>query len=85
MDYFRQCSFLETNPCVLYFATSLTLEEAVTAAKYWNLIAYFPDLKFRYGLKKSMHGVYKPSIDCPFIRGMVENNCTLGQIQPWPR
>ena len=34
MDYFRQCSCLKTNPCVLFFAISLTLEEVVTAAEF---------------------------------------------------
>ena len=34
--------------------------------------------------KKSMNGVYKTNIDCSFIRGMVENYCTLSKIQPWP-
>ena len=34
--------------------------------------------------KNSMNGVYKTNIDCTFIRGMVENYCTLGKIQPWP-
>ena len=34
--------------------------------------------------KKSMYGVYKTNFDLSFIRGMVENNCTLGKIQPWP-
>ena len=34
MDYFRQCSCLETNPCVLVFTISLTLEEAVTVAEF---------------------------------------------------
>ena len=33
MDYFRECSCLETNPCVLIFYISLTLEEAVTTAE----------------------------------------------------
>ena len=28
-----------------------------------------------------MNGVYKTNIDCSFIRGMVENYCTLGEIQ----
>ena len=32
--------------------------------------------------KKSMNGVYKINIDCSFIRGMVENYCTLGKTQP---
>ena len=32
--------------------------------------------------KKSMNGVYKTNIDCSFIRGMVENYCTLGKTQP---
>ena len=31
-----------------------------------------------------MNGVYKTNLDCSLIRGMVENYCTLGQIQPWP-
>ena len=34
MDYFQQCSCLETNPCVLVFTISLTLEETVTVAKF---------------------------------------------------
>ena len=34
MDYFRQCSCLETNPSVLVFTISLTLNEAVTAAEF---------------------------------------------------
>ena len=34
--------------------------------------------------EKSINGVYKTNIDCSFIRGMVENYCTLGKIQPWP-
>ena len=28
--------------------------------------------------------VYKTNIDCSFIRGMVENYCTLGKTQSWP-
>ena len=31
-----------------------------------------------------MNGGYKTNIDCSFIRGMVENYCTLGKIQSWP-
>ena len=34
--------------------------------------------------KKSINGVYKTKSDCSFIRGMEENYCTLGKIQPWP-
>ena len=34
MDYFPQCSCLETNPYVLFFTISQTLEEAVTAVKF---------------------------------------------------
>ena len=34
MDYFRQCSCLETNPWMLLFYYSLTREEAVTAAEF---------------------------------------------------
>ena len=34
--------------------------------------------------KKSMNWVYKTNIDFSFIRGMIENYCTLGKIQPWP-
>ena len=30
MDYFRQCSCLETNPCVLVFTISLSIEEVHT-------------------------------------------------------
>ena len=84
MDYFRQCSCLETNPCVLVFTISLTLEEAVTAAELWNSLAYFPDFTGSVRTKKSMNGVYKTNIDCSFIQGMVENYCALGKTQPWP-
>ena len=85
MDYFRQCSCLETNPCVLVFTISLTLEDAVTTAEFGNSIAYFPDFTVRYGLKiYEYNGVYRTNIDCSFIRGMVENYCTLGKIQPLP-
>ena len=31
-----------------------------------------------------MNGVYKTNIDCCFIRGMVESDCSLGKIQSWP-
>ena len=34
MDYFRQCSCLEANPCVLFFYDFPTLEEAVAAAEF---------------------------------------------------
>ena len=34
MDHFRQCSCLKTNPYVLFFTISLTLEEAVTATEF---------------------------------------------------
>ena len=35
--------------------------------------------------KISMNEIlYKTNIDCFFIRGMVENYCTLGKTQPWP-
>ena len=34
MDYVRQYSCLETNPCVLFFTISLTVEETVTAARF---------------------------------------------------
>ena len=34
--------------------------------------------------KKSMNEVYKTNIDSSFVRGMVENYCALGKIQPWP-
>ena len=77
MDYFRQCSCLETNPCVLVFTISLTLEEAVTAAEFGR---FYGSVR----TKKSMNRVYKTNIDCSVIRGMVENYCTLGKIQPWP-
>ena len=84
MDYFRQCSCLETNPCVLVFTISLTLEEAFTAAEFGTCWPTFQILRVRYGLKKSMNGVYETNIDCSFIRGMVEKYCTLGKTQPWP-
>ena len=83
MDYFRQCSCLETNPCVLVFFISLTLSKLsqLPNSKLDGLFSRF------YGsvrTKKSMNGVYKTNIDCSFIRGMVENYCTLGKTQPWP-
>ena len=77
MDYFSQCSCLETNPCVLCFTISLTLEEAVTAAEFGT---YFPDFTFRYRLKNLWMGCIKQV--CSLIRGMVENYCTLSKIQP---
>ena len=54
------------------------------SCRIWNSIAYFPDFTVRYRLKKSINVVYKTNIDCSFIRGMVENYCALGNIQPWP-
>ena len=30
----------------------------------------------------SINGLYKTNIDCSFIREMLENYCTLGEIQP---
>ena len=33
--------------------------------------------------KISINGVYKTNIDCSFIRGIVENYCTLGKTQPY--
>ena len=80
MDYFRQCLSLETNPCVLCFVTSLTLEDAFIAAEFrTRTIDYFPDFSALYGLKKSMNGEYKTNVDCSFIWAMVENYCTLGK------
>ena len=32
--FFQQCSCLETNPYVLFFTVSRTLEEAVTATEF---------------------------------------------------
>ena len=69
--------------CVIfyYFPDS---QKSCRSCQIWNLITYFPDFTVRYRLKKSMNGVYKTNIDCSFIRGMVENYCTLGKIQPRP-
>ena len=83
MDYFRQYSGLETNQCVLFSTISLSLSK----------LSQLPNLELDsvlsrfYGsvwTKKSMNGVYKTNIDCSFIRGMVENYCTRGKIQPLP-
>ena len=54
------------------------------SCQIWNSLAYFPDFTGSVRTKKSMNGVYKTNIDCSFIRGMVENYCTLGKTQPWP-
>ena len=82
MDYFRHCSCLETNPCVLvYFPDS---RRSCHSCRIWNSTAYFEDFTVRYGLKKSMNGLYKTNIDYSFIRRMVENYCTLGKTHPWP-
>ena len=62
-----------------YFPDSL---EAFTAAKFETRWPIFQILRF--GPEKSMNGVYKTNIDCSFIRGMVENYCTLGKTQHWP-
>ena len=64
---------LETNPCVLVFSISLTLE-AVTAVEFETRYRFYDLVR----TKKSMNGVYKTNIDCSFIRGMVEN------YQCWP-
>ena len=48
MDYFRQCSCLETNPCVIFFTIFLALEEAVTAAEFgatFQILRFGTDLK----------------------------------------
>ena len=84
MEYFRQCLCLKTNPCLLFFTFSLTLEEAVTAAEFGTRYSLLSRFYGSVQTKKSMNGVYKTNIDCFFIRGMVENYCTLGKIQPWP-
>ena len=63
MDYFRLCSCLETNPCVLVFTISLTLEKSSHSCRIWNSEAYFADFTVRCGLKKSINGVYKTNID----------------------
>ena len=60
MDYFRQCSCLETNPCVLVFTISLTLKDAVTAAKFGTRWPSFQILRVRYGLKNLRMGYIKP-------------------------
>ena len=81
---FRQCLCLQTSPCVLFFTNlSLTLEEAeqLPNLKLDNLLSKF-DGSVR--TKKSINGVYKTNIDCPFIRGALENYCPLGESQPWP-
>ena len=50
------------------------------SCRIWN----FYSLQNLLQTTKSKNGVYKTNIDCSFIRGMVENYCTLGKIQPWP-
>ena len=50
MNYFWQCSCLETNPCVLFFTISLKLEEAVTAAEL-ELNSLLFRFYGQYGLK----------------------------------
>ena len=62
---------------------SQSLEEAVTAAEFGTRQPSFQILRFGTD-EKSMNGVYKTDIDCSFIRGMVENYCTLGKIQHLP-
>ena len=54
MDYFRQYSCLETNPCMLFLTTSLPHEEAQTNLELDSLLSRF------YGsvwTKKSMNGM----------------------------
>ena len=58
--------------------------------RIWSSVAYFPVFTVRYGLKKKTLWMWclKQFIDSSFIRGMVENYCTLGKMQPlpsWPR
>ena len=56
---FRQCSCLQTNPCVLVFTISLTLRRSCHSCRIWNSIAYFPDFTIRYGLKNLWMGCIK--------------------------
>ena len=65
MDYFRQCSCLEINPCVLFFIISLTLSK----------LSQLPNLELDNGsvrTKKSANGMHKTDNNCSFIREMVE-------------
>ena len=82
MDYFWQCSSLETNPCVLVFTISKKLSQLPNL----ELDSLFSRFHFSVRTKKSMNGMYKTNIDCSFIWGMVENYCPLGdgEIQPLP-
>ena len=67
--------------CVIFLLIPW-LSKKLSHCRIWDSIAYFPGFTVGYRLK-SMNGVYKTDIDCSLIRGMVENYCTLGKIQPF--
>ena len=83
MDYFRQCSSLETNPCVLFLTISLTLEEAKQLPNF-GLDSLLSRFYGSVGTKKIYKWGIKTNIGCSFIRRMVETYCTLGKIQLSP-
>ena len=59
MDYFLQCSCLETNPCGLFFTIDFPdSRRSCHSCRIWNSKAYFPDFTVRYvRTKTSMNEV----------------------------
>ena len=70
MDYFRQRSCLETWRLLKKLLQLPNLELDSLLSRFYGPVQ----------TKKSMNGVCKTNIDCSFIRGMVENYCTLDRI-----
>ena len=66
---------------------SILLRDAVKFApccQIWNIGRLLYRFDSLVQTKKSINGVYKTNIDYSFIRGLVENYCTLGKIQSSP-
>ena len=66
---------------MLFLTIALTLKESeqLQNLELDSLLSRF------YGsvqTENSMNGVYKTNSDCSFIRGVVENYCPRGEIQP---
>ena len=75
---------METNAWVLFFFLFPWLSKKLSQLPNLELDSLLSRFCGPVRTKNSINGVYKTNIDCSFIRGMVENYCTLGKIQPWP-
>ena len=84
MDYFPQCSCLKNNPCVLFFLLFPWLTKKLSQLPKLELDSLLSKFYGSVRTKNLWMVCIKANIDYSFIRGMVENYCTLGKIQSWP-